>query len=235
MNNESLFDNPILEAIFRQAVIDDLDYEIQEALNSQNMDISERQAKRMETLFKSERIKEVKRQRFERSLRFPLWPKRLAYIIVVLILVIGFSFVTVPEVRASVKNALIQWFDEFVKFDDNSGESTIEAWRPSYVPDGFVTIQSSMLTNTTTIIYGNNNGEYIEFQGFPSNSSVSFNYENIEYSQYVSDGITYHTFSSTSTDFKSSVVWDYGEYRFFVSGNVTIELLLDIAKSVAIW
>jgi hypothetical protein len=234
MNNETFFDNPILEAIFRQAVIDDLDCEIQESLNSPNLEISKRQTKRMEALFKNERIRETRRQCFERSLRIPLWSKRLAYAILTLILVIGSFLLTAPTVRASVKNVFIQWFDGIVKFDNNRDESTIKDWRPSYIPDDYAMIQSSSLTDTTSIIYGNENGEYFEFYGVPSDSSISVNNENVEYGQYFSGGITYHTFSATSTDFKSSVVWDNDGYRFYVSGNVTIELLIDIAQSVVI-
>ncbi|MDR0949473.1 MAG: DUF4367 domain-containing protein, partial [Lachnospiraceae bacterium] len=98
----------------------------------------------------------------------------------------------------------------------------------------FVKIQSSSLTDTITIVYGNDKDEYIEFHGVSSDSSVSVNNENVNYGQFFYDGITYHTFSATSTDYKSSVVWDNGGYRFYVSGNVTIEMLLDVAQSVDI-
>jgi hypothetical protein len=113
--NEPVFGNSLLEAVFRQAVIENFERELKEIESDPDIEISERH--------------ERSRRRDRAVL---LWAKRLSAVAASLFILVGCALLTVPEVRASVSDTIITWFNGFTVF--GPGETAIApdgVWEPS--------------------------------------------------------------------------------------------------------
>ncbi|GHU89769.1 hypothetical protein FACS1894202_08520 [Clostridia bacterium] len=58
------------------------------------------------------------------------------------------------------------------------------------------------------------------------------NNEGVKYEQILFENISYHLFNAMSDAYDSTIVWDKDGARYTISSSLTIEDLLDVAKSV---
>jgi hypothetical protein len=223
---EQIFKDDALEAVFRQAVIDNFERELEEIEKEPDVPVSERQQHRMASLL-------AKGQRRGNAVPVFVWIKKLASVAAALFILLSAALLTVPEVRASVGEAIIMWFDAFAQFGQgDSDEADIAEWRPTSPPEGFIESEKIQAGEITAIYYTNGVGAVIEFTYVTNDNTLSTSNEGVEYGQSSHGGIVYHTFAAVSGDYKSAVVWDTDGYLFAVTGYLPMEQLLETAWSV---
>jgi hypothetical protein len=223
---EQIFKDGVLEAVFRQAVIDNFERELEEIEKEPDVETSERHGRRMSALFAA-------RQRRQRASDVFVWAKKLATAAAVLFILLSGTLLTTPEVRASVSAVIAGWFDAFIQFGQgDSDESGIADWHPASLPEGFPEVEKVQAGEVTAIYYANDDGVIIEFTYVTNDNTLSTSNEGVEYGQSPRGGIVYHTFTAVSGDYKSAVVWDADGYLFSVAGYLPIERLLETAWSV---
>jgi hypothetical protein len=225
---EPIIKNPMAEAIFRQAVIDNYERELAEIDSEPDMEMSDSQKLRMRMLFAKER-------RHTHTTTVFMWARRFTAVAASIFILLGGALLTVPEIRASVGQTIVAWYDTFVQFgsgNQSEPESVELDWLPGWLPDGFTKISESKISGITTMRYANAENSVIEFKYVTNDNALSANNEGVEYGQTSHNGKVYHTFSAISDEFKSTVVWDTDGYLFNISGYVRIDQLLEIAWSV---
>ena len=225
---EQIFKNHLSETIFRQAIIDNLERDIAETCKQPDIEVSERQERRMKKLFAKER-------RRKRGIAVRLWAKRLIAAAALIFAVFGGALLTASQVRATVADVFVKWFNNFTQFGQNASttdEVFIPDWHPTKLPEGFSEIRKSQIWEIITILYVNEQSVYLKFQCVPNGGSLSVNNENAVYAQILHEGIVYHTFTADSSEHQSAVVWDTDGLIFTISANLPIEQILDIAWSV---
>jgi hypothetical protein len=157
--------------------------------------------------------------------------KKIGIVAAVFVAVFSVVLVTQPEVKAAVREVFVRWFDTHTQFTGDNNEIIYKDWKLSNIPDGYVEIANEGASDCRTIIYQNENN-LIAFNYASESQSISVNNENIEFSQIVENGIIYYIFSAENSDTESSVVWDFENYRFCLSGTVPVEELLKMSKYV---
>jgi len=224
---EQMFNDSLSEAVFRQTVIDNFERDTVETCKQPDIEVSERQERRMEKLFAKEKWR-------KRGIMIRLWAKRLVLAVASLFIVFNGVLLTIPEVRATVADVLIKWFDEFTQFGQkgSTDNALFPNWHPSKLPEGFSKVSESQTDAIISIRYTNEEGSLILFKCVPNNDSLSVNNENVDYSQIMNDGVVYHTFTAISHEHQSAVVWDMDGFIFTVSSNLPIEQILEVAWSV---
>jgi anti-sigma factor RsiW len=220
-------DNSMLEALFRQAVIENFERELEELEKEPDVAVSDRHKRRMEKLF-------AKARRENRVRVAVLWTKRFAAAAASLIIVLSGLLMTVSAVRASVGDAFTAFFSEYVRFGSDGAETPDAGvdWRPEFIPANYSETGESNPGAITVIRYADAGGNFIEFTYVAADNAMSANYEHIMYEQAFHDGVVYHKFSAESGEYKSAVVWDSDGYIFSVTGYLPSEQLLEIARSV---
>ena len=189
---------------------------------------SERHEKRMKALFRSARIKDM----FGKSLRIA---KRVAVIIFVLATMMFGVLLVNPEVRATVRNAIINRYMQFTRFQFESTSDVFVPleWHLTYVPEGFDIYYSFDGGNLVHVTFVNQAGEfliieYAEALGASFGiSSTNTRHEEIDYM-----GITFHILYALSNDRESSIVWYNQGYSFAISSILPISTMIQIATAM---
>ncbi|MDR1328183.1 MAG: DUF4367 domain-containing protein [Oscillospiraceae bacterium] len=220
-------DNSVLEAVFRQAVIENYENELDELNNEPDVSVSDRHRRRMEALF-------AKARREKQTAVIIVWAKRFSAAAASLLVIVGALLMTVPAVRASAGEAFVAFCEKYVTFGSGSAEVPDAAvdWSPTFIPEGFSESSRAQFTTITVIRYADAEGEIIEFMYMPADDSMSVNYEHVDYGQTLHGDIVYHTFAAETDEYKSAVVWDTDGYIFNVTAYLPVEQLLEIAWSV---
>lgn len=156
--NKDQVDDVVFEALFRQAVIDDFNEEIDSIPTNEQLakiySFSPEFELRMKKLFTKDRRKD-----FIKTIS--LYSRRVAS---VLIIVLGLLFGTLlfnAEVRAAVGNVLVEWYEKFTSFTFIGDEIIDEKkeWSLNYMPEGYIQENYEVLGRITSIEYRNNQGE----------------------------------------------------------------------------
>jgi hypothetical protein len=225
-------EDDLFEALFAQAVIKSFEDELAAIPPREELEkmytFSDRHKARMEKLFKLDR-------RRDRRKRIVFWGRRVAVALTVSITVFSAALMFVPSVRAAVADVVIQWFDQFTKFSSNpdiENVTSVGAWEPHYLPDGFEIADTLIQDDINQFIYSDADGKEIVFTYVTGIGSISVNNEKVTYRTETHEGIVYQIFESQETGIDSSIVWDMNGYSFLVSGECPIAELVNIAISV---
>lgn len=229
MNDRNGSDH-FFDALFRQAVIDNYEQELSaiptEKELSARYSFSDAHTARMKKLFSQAEKLEAFRSAAK-------WARRCAAIVIVGAVVLFGAFMTVPEVRATVKSVIIEWFDQFTKFTSGQDSPKIsQGWEPSYLPEGFTEDERYGDFGRLTIRYSDATGSTIAFSYIGQSDSASIDNENRSFYEVEAAGTIYYVFEAETSDKGNSVIWDKEGYRFTTEGQLSISELLNIAKSV---
>jgi hypothetical protein len=224
------FGDDFFEVVLKRAVIENNRNEIA-VLPSENelaklCEFSRRHIARMKRLFAADGRREVFTVVYK-------WGK-VAVIAVCVSATLTFgTLLTSAEIRKAVGDVIITWFEKFTKFqsEESDGEFTEREWKPEYLPAGF---DATDTLGARGFVYANGEGALIIFEYNPSDSSISVDNEDMDYSIITDNGVPYHLFRTTITDGEHDnvVLWDADGYRFTVMGNYDIDELLRIALSI---
>jgi anti-sigma factor RsiW len=227
-NNERLFRDPIMEALLRQVVRDNLNREldaIEQDAATEEIAFSPRHQRRMRSLFSRERRK----VKYAPELS---WARRIAAVFVIAFALGSGVMLTAPTVRAAVGETVVQWFDKFVKFMGGGQSGWDRDSEPRAMPPEFSETFRIQENDLIFIQYAAPSGQSLEFTGIPASGSIAADNEEVEYEQVVVNEIVYHTFSALGSDNTNSVIWDMDGYRFSLNSALSTDELLNIAKNV---
>ena len=228
--NISHTSDAVFEALFRQAVIDsfyeDLGSLPPDEILAKQYTFSPAHEMRMEKLFEKEAL-------LERLRTAAKWGRRVAAVITIVATVLFGSLMLVPQVRATVVQTFIEWYEKFTMFTSDSSETEKTNLEPQYIPAGFVEIVREEMAMMTAIIYlSEDEGTLIKFQSALSSGVTSVDNEMVEYSVLTIYGIEYHVFTSTEADDENSIVWDKHDQRYAIISTISTDELIKMAISV---
>ena len=228
MNNNHLRDG-LFEALFRQAVIDNFEQQMNEMPPEKELarlvSFSDGYDARMRRLFARE-------SRKERMRATGKWARRVAAAIAITITISSGTLMAVPEVRATVKGTVVQWFEQFTMFVAHGTAPIKTDWTPEYVPEGFTESDRFETDNLTAVAYRNNAGEIIFFDCATGTNAISVNIEGVIQKQIWEGGRMYHTFEANTDEHMNSIVWDMEGCQFIISAYLPLAELLEVALSV---
>lgn len=232
--NKDQVDDVVFEALFRQAVIDDFNKEIDSIPTNEQLakiySFSPEFELRMKKLFTKDRRKD-----FIKTIS--LYSRRVAS---VLIIVLGLLFGTLlfnAEVRAAVGNVLVEWYEKFTSFTFIGDEIIDEKkeWSLNYMPEGYIQENYEVLGRITSIEYRNNQGEKIKFTYVPEGSvtNISVDNENHEISNYVILGNEAFSITALDDKFDNGLIWNMEGHTFDLWGKIPVDELKKVAESIS--
>jgi hypothetical protein len=175
----------------------------------------------------------------ERNRRLAVKMRRIIYRSVAVILIVfaalSAAMTLNSEIRAAVRNVVIQWFNTHTSFQyDKEPVNPVSAeWNPTYIPNGFVKTMSYFELGVTEIRYEAADGSTIDFNAFPLGSgTVAVDNENTEYREIVYNDVSYSIFESTNVEFPNVITWHNDICYFLLSSFSDTETMLEIADSV---
>ncbi len=229
-----VIDNSVFEALFRQAVIDDYNEEIDSIPSKDELmeiiSFSPEFDLRMKKLFARERRKDFYRKALSHS-------KRAAAVLVVAATLIFGVLLFNPEVRAAVKNTVVKWYDKFTSFIFQSDGSDIDGeieWNLGYLPPGFRENSVEKLGKVTNMVYVNDSGDtiYISCRPEGNDTNISVDNENHLIESETINGHEAYIAKATNNDFENGVIWSMKGYTFNIWSKLSIDELIAIAQSV---
>ena len=230
MLSDSVTRDSVFEALFRQAVIDNF-YEELDSLPpdvelAKQFAFSPEHELRMKKLFARE-------ERLERLHTTAKWSRRLVATIAIVVTLLFGSLMLVPQVRATVVQTLIEWYERFTMFTSNAPEAEKTNLEPQYIPIGFVEIVRDELELMTTILYLNeDDGSVISFSSTRMSGSTAVDNEMVDYIVSVVNGNEYHCFVSTEAGGEVTIVWEKNNQRYIITSTISIDELMKMAVSV---
>lgn len=232
MNSNRISDS-VFEALFRQAVLDNFDDEINsipaDDILKKTYSFSNEFELRMKKVFAVNRRREV-------FVRFFYYGRKVAVIIVITFSCIFTLLLSYPEVRAAIGNVLVEWYEQFTTFSfpkETTNNPNIH-WIPEYLPDGFTYNEMYEFGETTNIIYTNDAGVEISITFRPSTNStnMSIDNENHDIEECYIGGNNAYTARSKSFDFDNAVIWSMHGYTFDIWSKLSVDELVKVAESI---
>ena len=232
---EKILKNELSETILRQAVILNNQSELKAIPSDEELSklysFSNRHNARMEALFAKENFRMACRRVFNSS-------KRIAVIIAVITSIVFGTLLTNRQVRASVSNAVIEWFDIFTHisfYNEEGNDEVLVDWFPTYLPEGFLETDKFMTVDFCSIEITNQENERI-FMDYYFSDEITFSVDNehSDYSVLFVSGIEYHIFETPSNAERAKVLWQKEGYSFSIESSLATDELMKIATSVVI-
>ncbi len=232
--NKDQVNDVVFEALFRQAVIDGFNEEIDSIPTNKQLakiyTFSPEFEIRMKKLF----IKDRRRGLLKNTM---LYSRRVAS---VLIIVLGLLFGTLlfnTEVRAAVGKVLVEWYEKFTSFTFNDDEVIYEKkdWTLNYLPEGYTLKNYEVLGRITNIEFTNNQGDKIRFsyrleEGI---TNISVDNENHEINSYVILDKEAFSITAVNDKFDNGVIWNMDGHTFDLWGKIPVDELRKIAESIS--
>lgn len=233
MNKEQV-NNAVFEALFRQAIIDDFNEEIDSIPTNEQLARIYSFSTDFQIRMKKLLTKDRRRGSFKNVM---IYSRKVASI---LIIILGLLFGTLlfnTEVRAAVGKVLVEWYDKFTSFTFRNDEIIVEKkdWTLEYLDEGYVQNNYEVLGNVTNVEFINSQGDKIRFSYRPENSitNISVDNENHEIGRYVI--LDNEAFSIAAVDdrFDNGIIWNMDDYTFSLWGKIPINELKKIAESIS--
>jgi len=232
--NKNQVNDVVFEALFRHAVIDDFNEEIDSIPTKEQLtkiySFSPEFEIRMKKLF----IKDRRKSLFKNTM---LYSRRVAS---VLIIVLGLLFGTLlfnTEVRAAVGKVLVEWYEKFTSFTFNDDEVIGEKkdWTLNYLPEGYTLKNYEVLGRITNIEFANNQGDKIRFsyrleEGI---TNISVDNENHEISSYVILDKEAFSITAINDKFDNGIIWNMDDHTFDLWGKMPVDELKKVAESIS--
>lgn len=224
----------VFEALFRQAVIDDYIEEIDSIPPKEKLmeiiSFSPEFELRMNKLF----IKEQRKDFLKKALSYS---KRVAAILVIAITVFFGILLSSPEVRAVVKNTIVEWYDKFTSFifqSENISTNEMKDWKPEYLPTGYHENTVEKLGKAINIEYIDDQGNtiYLSYRPEINNTSISIDNENHIVESEIINGHEVYIAKATNDDFENGVIWNMEGYTFSIWSKLSVDEILKIMQSL---
>lgn len=230
--NKDQVNDVVFEALFRQAVIDDFNEEINSIPTNEQLakkySFSPKFEMRMKKLFTKNRRKSLTKA-------FILYSRKVASIFII---VLGLLFGTLlfnTEVRAAVGKVLVEWYEKFTSFtfrdDEIIGEK--KEWTLGYLPEGYVQESYEVLGRVTSMEFTNTKGDKIRFYYGPEESITNISVDNENHEINSSVILNNEAFSISAIDegFDNGIVWNMEGHTFNLWGRIQMDELKKVAEN----
>lgn len=234
MNVKDINDS-VFEALFRQAVIDDYNDEIdtippREELSKMITFSCEFEYK-MKKLFRREQRKDFIKLIIDNG-------KKVAVFCLVTATLLFSILLFNPEVRATVGKVIVEWYDKFTSFDfkyDIPDSGDMQDWHPEYLPEGFHDSILEKLGRVTNIEYKNDHGQiiYLSYSSQGNATNISVDNENHTIENGTINGYEAFILKAADNDFENGIIWSMQGYTFNIWSKLPMEELMKVAISVS--
>lgn len=131
----------------------------------------------------------------------------------------------------SSREFIIDKFDIYstYKLTEDNGNSVNGEITVGYIPEGFERTEMGSYSNTLYSKYTFNNA-YFTINKYSSSIIINFDTENISTNETIYNGITF--ICGTDLYGYSYVFWNENDYVYKIDGNITVDEMLNIAKTV---
>jgi hypothetical protein len=232
--NKNNVNDAVFEALFRQAVIEDFNEEIDFIPTNEELARVYSFSPEFEIRMKKLLIKDRRSSLIKAAMYYS---RKVASIFII---VLGLLFGTLlfnTEVRATVVTVLVEWYEKFTSFTFRDDEIVNEKkdWTLKYLPEGYVQEKYEVLGRIINIEYRNNQGGKIRFTYRPEGSStnISVDNENHEIDEYVILGNEGFSITAVNDKFDNGIIWNMEDYTFDLWGKVPMDELKKIAESLS--
>jgi hypothetical protein len=229
-----LSDEMFADALISAAVIENHKREMDMILpGEENLSFSGAHEQRIHVMFAWERAKKIMGKVFNYS-------ARVASYIAIVIALAGALLMTQSEVRAVVRETVVEWYEAFINFrffqDHETPAVNSEApyFEPKYLPESFTETYSEILFESVTKIYSSFDEIDVLFTAHPIGSGAyNVDNEHTRYEVEYRDGAEYHVLESTDEEYPSHILWQMDGYEFTLNGNIPMDELWKMALSVS--
>jgi len=235
MNNKTnKINNSIFEALFRQAIIDDYVDEINSIPSNEELSIeyffSSDFELRMKRLFARERRKSY-------LVTISGFFRQAAIIFIIITTILFGTLLTNSDVRATVRNVIIEWYEKFTSFSFNTANqdaSYVDIY-PKYLPMGFYEESIVEFGNFTQLIFVNNQGDHINILHNNHESTsikISVDNENHIIENFMINGYETYLVTATKEEHENAIIITTGFYVIEIWSSLSIETLIIVAESI---
>lgn len=232
--NKNQVGDTVFEALFRQAVIDDFNEEIDSIPTNEQLAKIYSFSIEFETRMKKLFTRDHRKNSFKNAM---FYSRKVASI---LIIVLGLLFGTLlfnTEVRAAVGKALVEWYDKFTSFTftDEGVNAEKKDWMLNYLPTGYALKNYEVLGRITNIEFTNSQGDKIRFSYRPEESitNISVDNENHEINSYVILDRDAFSVTAINDKFDNGVIWNMEGHTFDLWGKIPMNELKKVAESIS--
>ncbi len=162
--------------------------------------------------------------------------QRAAVWILAVGLVGGALVMTVPEVRAGFNNLVATAFEKYVCFESAaSAKAHVDmtgGYRFEYIPENYEQTDHYKTNGEAYTFQNPMDGQYFTISYHPSDStSIGYDNEYSTFTQYsIGGNIAY--LISYEDDIVKDLIWNDGEMIFTISGTISEEMMLKIARNI---
>ena len=188
----------------------------------------------------SERFEErmrrmIRRQRYGYYVLFGTVARRVASVLIALLIAATVATVSVEALRKPVAQFFAEVFEKFTMIfvTDETPASQIDEMKlhaPTYVPEGYEIESEVELDGVYRIVYVNSERERIKYvQCYESDFSMNIDTEEVDYSEILISGK--HGITYTNKEVSYVIFWN-DSWRYTLSGTTSVEELIKIVESV---
>ena len=205
----------VFETLFRQAVIDDFNEEINSIQSNEELSKTYSFSTEFETRMKRLLIKDRRKDYVKKTMYYS---RKVALIIIIVLGLLFGSLLLSTEVRATVGKVLVEWYERFTTFSFRDDEviDGNKDWILGYIPEGYVQNNYEVLGRIKNIEFENNQGDKIRFSYVPDNSitNISVDNENHKIDSFVVQENKAYSIIATNNDFDNGIIWNMEGYTF---------------------
>lgn len=224
----------VFEALFRQAVIDDFNEELDSIPTNKELAKIYSFSPEFEVQMKKLLTKDRRRSLIKAAIYYS---RKAASIFIIVLGILFGTLLFNAEVRATVGTVLVEWYEKFTSFtfrDDELVNEKID-WVLVYLPEGYVQKNHEVLGHVTNIEYMNEQGDKIRFSYSPGESitNISVDNENHEIDKYVILGNEAFSITAVNDKFDNGIIWNMDGHTFDLWGKAPVDELKKIAESIS--
>lgn len=223
----------VFETLFRQAVIDDFNEEINSIQSNEELSKTYSFSTEFETRMKRLLIKDRRKDYVKKTMYYS---RKVALIIIIVLGLLFGSLLLSTEVRATVGKVLVEWYERFTTFSFRDDEviDGNKDWILGYIPEGYVQNNYEVLGRIKNIEFENNQGDKIRFSYVPDNSitNISVDNENHKIDSFVVEENKAYSIIATNNDFDNGIIWNMEGYTFDLWSKLSIDELKRVAESI---
>ena len=132
----------------------------------------------------------------------------------------------------SSREFIIDKFDIYstYKLTEDNGNSVNGEITVGYIPEGFELENKENFNKYKTSKFSNNSGDFYAIYKYASSMKVNFDTEDINTLEVTFDNISY--IYGTDLYGNSYVFWNENDYIYKIDGNINVDEMLNIAKTV---
>ena len=223
----------VFEALFRQAVIDDFNEDINSIQSNEELSKIYSFSTEFETRMKKLLTKDRRKDHVKKTMYYS---RKVASIVIIVLGLLFSSLLLNTEVRATVGKVLVEWYEKFTTFSfrDDVVIDENKDWILSYIPEEYSQKNYEVLGRIKNIEYSNVQEDKIRFTYVPDNSitNISVDNENHEIDTFILLGNKAYSIIATNNEFDNGIIWNLEGYTFDLWSKLPIDELKRMAESI---